>query len=84
MFDINYSRQAAKFLRSLDNTDLSRKLKKIEKLKHHPILHDSKTVIGYNEKLYRVRVGNYRILYEVNYKDNLIGIIKIHKRSRVY
>ncbi|SNY20729.1 hypothetical protein C7960_0742 [Methanohalophilus euhalobius] len=30
MFDINYSRQAAKFLRSLDNTDLSRMLKKLK------------------------------------------------------
>ena len=84
MFDIKYSRQAAKFLRSLDNTNQSRMFKKIEKLKHEPILHDSKTVIGYNEKLYRVRVGNYRILYEVDHMDNLIGIVKIHKRSRAY
>ncbi|KAF5410404.1 MAG: hypothetical protein C5S43_04800 [Candidatus Methanocomedens sp.] len=57
---------------------------KIEKLKHDPISHDSKIVEGYSEKLFRVRVGDYRILYEVDYNGNLIGIIKIDKRSRVY
>ena len=84
MFDIQYSRQAVKFLKSLDKTLVSRILTKIEKLKHDPISHDSKNVEGYSEKLFRVRVGDYRILYEVDYKGNLIGIIKIDKRSRVY
>ena len=63
---------------------LLRILKRIEKLKHDPVLHDSKIVEGYGEKLFRVRVGDYRILYEVDYNDNLIGIVKIDKRSRVY
>lgn len=63
---------------------LLRILKRIEKLKHDPVLHDSKIVEGYREKLFRVRVGDYRILYEVDYNDNLIGIVKIDKRSRVY
>lgn len=34
---------------------------------------ESKTVEGYGEKLFRVRVGNYRILYEVDYKNNLMS-----------
>ena len=84
MFDIQYSRQAVKFLKSLDKTLVSRILIKIEKLKHDPISHDSKIVEGYSEKLFRVRVGDYRVLYEIDYKGNLIGIVKIDKRSRVY
>lgn len=84
MFDIQYSRQAVKFLKSLDKTLVSRILMKIEKLKHDPISHDSKIVEGYSEKLFRVRVGDYRVLYEIDYKGNLIGIVKIDKRSRVY
>ena len=84
MFDINYSKQAVKFLKSLDKTPAIRILRRIEKLKHDPVLHDSKIVEGYREKLFRVRVGDYRILYEVDYNDNLIGIVKIDKRSRVY
>ena len=84
MFDIQYSRQAVKFLKSLDKTLVSIILTKIEKLKHDPISHDSKIVEGYSEKLFRVRVGDYRVLYEIDYKGNLIGIVKIDKRSRVY
>jgi len=84
IFGIKYSRQAVKFLKSLDNELVLRILRKIEKLKEEPIQHDSKRVEGYGEKLFRVRVGDYRILYEVDYKDNLIGIVKIEKRARAY
>ena len=56
MFDIKYSRQAVKFLKSLDKITVPRILTKIEKLKHDPFSHDSKIVEGYSEKLFRVRV----------------------------
>ena len=46
MFDIKYSRQAVKFLKSLDKITVSRILTKIEKLKHDPISRDSKIVDG--------------------------------------
>ena len=36
------------------------------------------------EKVFRVRVGDYRILYSVSYEENLILIIKVDKRGRVY
>lgn len=84
MFEIKYSRQAVKFLKSLDKKLVLRIFLKIEKLKEEPIPHDSKTVEGYSEKLFRARVGDYRILYEVDYKNNLIGVVKIEKRARAY
>ena len=76
MFDIRYSRQAVKFLKSLDKTTVSRILTKIEKLKHDPISHDSKIVEGYSEKLLRVRVGDYRIL------DLAVFSIRAESRKR--
>ena len=84
MFHIKYSKQAVKFLKSIDKKLVSIILIKIEKLREEPFQHDSKKVEGYNEKLFRIRVGDYRILYEVDHKGNLIGIIKIDKRSRIY
>lgn len=42
------------------------------------IQHDSKVVEGYQEKLFRIRVG------EVDYKNNQLGIVKIDKRSKVF
>ncbi len=37
-----------------------------------------------NEKVFRIRVGDYRVLYTVNYTKNRILIFSIDKRSRVY
>lgn len=84
MFEIKYSNQALRFLKSRDKIIVERILQKIETLQEKPIIHDSKFISGYKEKLYRIRVGDYRILYEVDNKNKIIGIIKMDKRSRVY
>ncbi len=84
MLDIRYSKQAVNFLKSAEKKLITRILNKIETLKENPIQHDSKVVEGYNEKLFRIRVGDYRILYEVDYEKKQLGIVKIDKRSKIY
>ena len=42
MFEIKYSRQAIKFIKSLDKKLALRIFSKIEELEHEPIQHDSK------------------------------------------
>lgn len=84
MFQVKYSKQAVKFLKHSDKELITRIFSKIETLKKEPIGHGSKSVQGFKEKLFRVRVGDYRMLYEVDYNNNLIGIVKIDKRERVY
>jgi mRNA interferase RelE/StbE len=79
MLNISYSNRPKKFLKKADKILVKRLIEKIE----NPITHDTKTVEG-SKGLFRVRVGDYRILYEVDYRNNLIGIIKIDKRPRVY
>ncbi|NAS88677.1 type II toxin-antitoxin system RelE/ParE family toxin [ANME-1 cluster archaeon AG-394-G21] len=83
MFNISYSNRSKKFLKKADKILVKRMIEKIENLRETPITHDTKTVEG-SKGLFRVRVGDYRILYEVDYRNNLIGIIKIDKRPRVY
>ena len=61
MFNIAYSNQAKKFLNKADKILAKRLLDKIEKLKEEPTSHDTKRVES--TKLFRVRVGDYRILY---------------------
>lgn len=84
MFKILYSSQAGNFLKNADKVLAQRITSKIEGLGNEPVTHDTKVLNGYKEKLFRVRVGDYRILYEVDYKSNIIGIVKIDKRSRAY
>ena len=63
MFNILYSKQAVRFLKKAEKILVKRLLEKIEKLREEPISNDTKRIKG--TKLFGVRVGNYRILYEV-------------------
>ncbi len=49
---------------------------------NNPFPKDMKRTEG--DKLYRVRVGRIRILYEVDHSIKKIGIVKIDKRDSVY
>lgn len=84
MFSVSYSKQADKFLERAEKIVAKRILDKIEELMNEPALRGSKPVHGYREKLYRVRVGGYRILYEVDYENRKIGIVEIDDRGRIY
>jgi mRNA interferase RelE/StbE len=83
-FEIEYSNQALKFLRQADKILARRILDKLELLSKNPFIHDTKVIAGYKEKLCRVRVGDYRILYEIDHDTKKIGVVKIDHRSRVY
>ena len=80
--NITYSKQAVKFLKKTEKKNLKWILEHLTKLSENPFPSDMKRVEGYKEKLHRIRVGHYRILYEVEGKN--IGIIKIDRRSKVY
>ena len=82
-FNVSYSNRSKRFLKKADKVLVKRIIEKTEKLREDPIIHDTKTVEG-SKSLFRIRVGDYRILYEVDYRNNLIGIVKIDKRPRVY
>ena len=83
-FEINYDGQPLKFLKNQDKILIKRILDKIELLRFNPVLHDSKKIEGSKNIAFRIRVGNYRILYRINYMNNKISIFKIDKRNNVY
>jgi len=84
MLNIKYSNQAKKFLKKSDRILTKRLLSKINELKKDPILHNTKAIKDDKEKLFIIRVGDYRILYEIDHESNILGIVKIDKRSKVY
>ena len=83
MFDLEFSKQAKKFLKSSDVKLVSRILKKVGLLTLDPVPHGSVRVVG-EDKTFRLRVGDYRVFYEVNWNEKVILIVKIDKRSKVY
>ncbi len=65
MFSAELKNPALKFLKSLrDKTALKRIADKIDELEKNPFPQDIERVEGYKDvKVFRVRVGDYRILY---------------------
>ncbi|MEK6909513.1 MAG: type II toxin-antitoxin system RelE/ParE family toxin [Candidatus Aenigmatarchaeota archaeon] len=82
-FSIEFSRRAEKDLNNLDKVVAGRCLAEIEMLKENPFPRGAVKVKG-EEGVFRVRVGKYRILYEVYSETNVVLITKIDKRGRVY
>lgn len=76
--------KAYKQLTNLDNKTQERLKSKLKQLKNFPYVKlDIKKIKGL-EDVYRLRVGNYRVLFEVNYFDNVIRIFYIDHRRKIY
>ena len=81
-YEVKYSNQALKFLKKLDKDIAKRILTKIGELKDSPYSSETSKVKGTD--YFKIRVGKIRIVYDINNKDKILGIVKIDKRERVY
>lgn len=84
MFKVEFSSFAKKFLKKSSKELVSRIIDKIEKLLEDPFPSDVKRIVNRKEKVFRVRVGDYRIQYCVIHEKNLIFVFDIDKRARAY
>jgi len=82
-YKIEVSLTAEKQLRKLSQKDQISVLKRIQELSGDPRSNHSRKLRGQNN-VYRVRVGNYRILYSVEDKHLIIIILKVGHRRDAY
>ena len=83
MYEIKIKRSAQKDLDALDDKMYIRIDKVIQSLRNDPFPHDVKK-LRRGKNRYRIRTGKYRILYEVDQKDNTIVIYRIKLRKVAY
>jgi len=84
MLSIELSGQARRFLKGSEKTLSIRLIERIEILGIDPFPTDVKRIVNRKEKIFRIRVGSYRIQYLVLYEKNLIFITDIDKREKAY
>lgn len=84
LYQIEYSASARKELEQLDYTVFKKVKKVIDTLAENPFPHGSIKLEVTKEKLYRIRKGDYRIIYTVNHNIITITILKIAHRSDAY
>lgn len=83
-FAIEYDTQPQKFLRKLDKQFSRRIIDKLEgTLPDDSVPHDAKAIVG-EHGVFRLRIGDFRILYRIDHTQNKIVIAKIDKREAVY
>jgi mRNA interferase RelE/StbE len=82
-FRIELTKSAARALKTIPKTDQKRIAKRIESLAKAPP-EPVKTKMKGDNPFHRVRVGDYRIIYEIQNEILLILILKIGHRKEVY
>ena len=82
-YQIVFTRSARKELERLDSPLVERLLDKIEALASNPYPHDSRK-LQTSKRLWRIRVGNYRIIYDIDDSCLVVDIVAIRHRKDAY
>jgi mRNA interferase RelE/StbE len=81
MFEIGWKEHALLDLNKLEPKIASRIAKKVDELKQDPFSKDVKHLKSHRG--FRLRVGDYRIIFEVERGDEII-ILKVGHRKHIY
>lgn len=82
MYQVLLSNQATKALKKLPIETIKGIVQKIEDLKSEPRPNNCKKLKG--REGYRIRIGNYRVIYTINDNQLIIQIIAIGHRKNIY
>ncbi len=82
-YQIEFSRQAARQFRNLPSQIQQRLKSRIDSLAAMPRPHGSEKLSG-ADQLYRIRVGDYRIVYAVEDNRLFVLVVKVGHRREVY
>ena len=81
-YKILFKRSVAKDLGNIPNNDVQRNLKRIDRLADVPRPTGSEKLSG--EEKYRIRQGNYRILYTIEDEIVTVVIVRLGHRRDVH
>jgi len=82
-YEIFIEKKAEKDLRKLPKNYQKKIIQKILNLKNNPKPVDARKITS-SENYYRIRVYDYRIIYDINYKEKRINIFRIRHRKEAY
>ena len=80
---IEFARSATKDLRAIDRQWIPRILVAIEALAGEPQPIGCKKLAG-SEHTYRIRVGDYRVIYDIHDDELVIFVVRVRHRRDAY
>jgi mRNA interferase RelE/StbE len=82
-FNLYWRKSTRKDLRRIPREMVSRIIAQIEKLADEPLPHGSEKLTG-SEHTYRIRIGDYRVVYELLHDAKIVEIQRVRHRKDVY
>jgi mRNA interferase RelE/StbE len=82
-FRIEWKKFTRKDLRKLPSATVDKIIEAVEGLAENPFPHGVEKLSG-SEHAYRIRLGDYRIVYEVVAESKLVEIQRVRHRKDVY
>ena len=84
MYQIRFTKSATKALRKLPPAIIPKIIKKVESLKANPRAGDTKKLRGTSSDLWRIRVGDYRVIYLIEDEIKVLTVTKVGDRKDIY
>ncbi|MCU0468134.1 MAG: type II toxin-antitoxin system RelE/ParE family toxin [Arcicella sp.] len=89
IYTIEFTSKAQKELGKLPKQILAKVLDKIAELSNDPRPTGHKKLTNFHipnasDKLYRIRIGDYRVIYEIEDEVVTVTIVKVAHRKKVY
>ena len=83
-YEVIISKRAAKEIKNLPHQEIPKIFQKIKLLADDPRPSGSKKLSGTEEDLYRIRSGDYRVIYSIEDVVKIVDIRQVGHRRDIY
>ncbi len=83
MYEVNLERSAENDLKRLPASTFQRILPQIKSLAENPRPHRCHKITG-SKNDWRIRIGDYRVIYEIEEETKTVRIMRVRHRREVY
>jgi len=83
MYEVYLERTAERDLRQLSAKIFGRIIPEIRALAENPRPHGCRKITG-SRNDWRIRIGDYRVIYEIDEKTSIVRVMRVRHRRQVY
>jgi mRNA interferase RelE/StbE len=83
VFEVLIEHTAERDLKKLNADDFNRIITNITSLAENPRPHGCRKITG-SESYWRIRIGNYRVIYEIDDSDRTVRVFRVRHRRDAY
>jgi len=82
-YKLVWKKSAERDLYQIDPIYVPKIIERVEELAYNPFPRECRKIVS-TKYTYRIRIGDYRVIYHVNVKDKVITILYISHRRSAY